>query len=104
MRDARPNATMKKRRITPDPDPEEIIVRVHIIFDCYFYADPENGGYFVRWSGHPDLEAWGKTLRQARAEFRREVKDYLDELAEKGKPIPQLDYAPSWRVRQLPEG
>jgi predicted RNase H-like HicB family nuclease len=91
---------MTKRRLIV-PDPEEIIVSIHVWFDCRFHADPE-GGYLVTCRELPEMIAGGKTLRAARADARYQIVGCLEDLAEDGQPIPPLTYAPSWPVKQRP--
>jgi predicted RNase H-like HicB family nuclease len=91
---------MTKRRRTRACDPEEIIVTIHVWFDCDFHVDLE-GGYLVTCRELPEMIAGGKTLRAARANARYQIIGCLEDLAEDGQPIP-LTYASISRVKQGP--
>jgi predicted RNase H-like HicB family nuclease len=67
-----------------------------------FDADPQ-GGYLVTCPNLPEMVAGGKTLRAARVDAHRQIVGCLEDLADLGKPLLLLIYAPSWRVRQRPK-
>jgi len=81
----------------PKPEPDEIIVLLDVVFAIWFVRDEERGGYQVGCHGLPEVAGYGKTLKEARADVVRDIKNVLQARAEVGKPIPQLVYAPPWR-------
>jgi hypothetical protein len=81
----------------PNPEPEEIIVPLDVVFTIWFVRDQERGGYQVGCHGLPEVAGYGQTLNDARADVVRDIKGVLQKRAEAGKPIPRLVYAPPWR-------
>jgi len=81
----------------PDPEPEEIIVSVDVVFTLTLRRDEERGGYWAECRDLPQVAAFGKTLGQARSDARTEIKLALQDLAEDGEPLPPLIYSPPWR-------
>jgi hypothetical protein len=44
-----------------EPDPEEIIISLDVVFDCSFSREPA-GGYLVTCRELPEVAGYGKTL------------------------------------------
>lgn len=80
-----------------NPEPEEITVSVNVVFTLRFERDREAGGYVVTCRELLEVAGYGKTLRAARADARREIVFSLEERAAAGQLIPPLNYVPSRR-------